>query len=66
MDIHLIKPFEDNEVLSFGDLIIKNGINRVTIYGGITKDKAGLEAALKLYANLESILLMLELEIEKE
>ncbi len=56
-------PFANEaDVLEIGDLMLENRLDRITISGDldITADKAGLEAARRLHAQLGEVVAALE------
>lgn len=56
-------PFDNEaDVLQIGDLMLENRLDRITISGDLdlTADKAGLEAARRLHAQLGAIVAALE------
>ncbi len=57
------RPFADDAAtMSFGELTIENGTDRIALYGSLdlTRDKAGLEHARKLKTLLEQVVHALE------
>lgn len=56
-------PFANEaDVLEIGDLMLENRLDRITISGDLdlTADKAGLEAARRLHAQLGAVVAALE------
>ena len=56
-------PFANEaDVLQIGDLMLENRLDRITISGDLdlTADKAGLEAARRLHAQLGAVVAALE------
>jgi hypothetical protein len=61
----MIKPFRnEKESLSIGELTIENRLDRIDLYGSlaITKDKAGLQLANELKAQIDAVVEALQKE----
>jgi hypothetical protein len=61
--MNTLKPFRnETDSVRIDDLTIENRIDRIELYGSlqITKDKAGLQAALELKAILDAALAELQ------
>ena len=60
-----LQPFQnESETLQIGELTIENRIDQLELYGSlaITRDKAGLQQALRLKALLDKAVLYLQNE----
>ena len=60
-----LQPFQnESETLQIGELTIENRIDQLELYGSlaITRDKAGLQQALRLKALLDAAILHLQNE----
>ena len=60
-----LQPFQDeSETLRIGELTIENRIDQLELYGSlaITRDKAGLQQALRLKALLDDVVVHLQNE----
>ena len=60
-----LRPFQnESETLQIGELTIENRIDQLELYGSlaITRDKAGLQQALRLKALLDEAVLHLQNE----
>lgn len=60
-----LQPFQnESETLQIGELTIENRIDQLELYGSlaITRDKAGLQQALRLKALLDAAVLYLQNE----
>ena len=60
-----LQPFQnESETLQIGELTIENRIDQLELYGSlaITRDKAGLQQALRLKALLDAAVLHLQNE----
>lgn len=60
-----LQPFQnESETLQIGELTIENRIDQLELYGSlaITRDKAGLQQALRLKALLDDVVVHLQNE----
>jgi len=60
-----LQPFQnESETLQIGELTIENRIDQLELYGSlaITRDKAGLQQALRLKALLDEVVVHLQNE----